>query len=107
MLSADEHVLIAAGPGGAAARIDERGRVAWQLDTDGDAPAEAAVLQRGVALLRRRGALLCDASSGHELALLTSETPKLAAVADDMTVALVGADDELSVHRLATHLSIV
>lgn len=107
LLAGDEHVLIATGPGGAAARIDERGRVAWQLEPDGDSPAETALLQRGVALLHRRGALLCDAAAGHELALLASETPKLAAIADDMTVALVDQDDRLSVHRLATHLSIV
>ena len=107
LLAGDEQVLIATGPGGAAARIDERGRVAWQLEPDGDSPAETALLQRGVALLHRRGALLCDAAAGHELALLASETPKLAAIADDMTVALVDQDDRLSVHRLATHLSIV
>ena len=107
VLSADEHVLVAAGHGGAAARIDERGRVAWHLEAEGDAPAEAALLLRGIALLRRRGALLCDAAAGHELAQLASETPRLAALADDMTIALVDEDDELSVHRLATHLSIV
>jgi hypothetical protein len=107
LLSADEHVLVAAGPGGAAARIDERGRVAWQLEAEGDAPPEAALLQRGVVLLHRRGALLCDAAAGHELAQLASEAPRLAAMADDMTIALVDEDQQLSVHRLATHLSIV
>src|SRR5439155_370897 len=55
LLVADEQALIATGPGGAAARIDERGRIAWQLEPEGDSPAERALLQRGVALLRRGG----------------------------------------------------
>jgi hypothetical protein len=107
LLAAEEQALIATGPGGAAARIDERGHLAWHLDPDGDAPAERAVLQRGVALLRRGGVLLCDAASGHELARLAGGAPKLAAVAEDMAIALVDEDDVLSLHRLATHLSVV
>jgi len=107
LLGADEQALIATGPGGAAARVDERGRVAWQLEPEGDAPAERAVLQRGVVLLRRGGVLLCEAASGHELARLAPELPKVAAVADDMSVALLDEDDVLSLHRLATHLSVV
>src|SRR5207244_2797938 len=90
-----------------AARIDERGRIAWQLEPEGDSPAERALLQRGVALLRRGGVLLCEAASGHELARLASGPPKLAAVAEDMSVALLDEDDVLSFHRLATHLSVV
>ena len=107
LLVADEQALIATGPGGAAARIDERGRIAWQLEPEGDSPAERALLQRGVALLRRGGVLLCETASGHELARLASGPPKLAAVADDMSVALLDEDDVLSFHRLATHLSVV
>jgi hypothetical protein len=107
LLAADEQALIATGPGGAAARIDDRGRVAWQLEAEGDAPAERALLQRGVLLLRRGGVLLCEAASGHELTRLASEPPKLAALADDMSVALLDEDDVLSLHRLATHLSVV
>jgi hypothetical protein len=107
LITADEQTLVVTGPGGAAARVDERGRIAWQLDGDGDAPAEPAAVQRGVALLHRGGALLCEATTGHELALLASEPPKLAALTDDMTVALVDHDDAIAVHRLATHLSLV
>src|SRR5712671_4344481 len=107
LLAAEEQALLVTGPGGAAARIDERGRVAWQLEPQGDAPAERAVLQRGVVLLRRGGVLLCEAASGHELARLAPEPPKVAAVADDMSVALLDEDDVLSLHRLATHLSVV
>jgi hypothetical protein len=107
LLCADEQMLIATGPGGAAARIDERGRVDWELEPEGDAPAERALLQRGVALLRRGGVLLCEAASGHELARLAGGPPKLAAVAEDMSVALLDEDDVLSFHRLATHLSVV
>ena len=107
LLGADEQALIATGPGGAAARIDERGQVAWHLDPEGDAPAERALLQRGVALLRRGGVVLCEADSGHELARLASEPPKVAAVADDMSVALLDDDDILALHRLATHLSVI
>jgi hypothetical protein len=50
---------------------------------------------------------LCEAASGHELARLASAPPKLAAIADDMSVALLDEDDVLSFHRLATHLSVV
>jgi len=107
LLGADEQALIATGPGGAAARIDERGRVAWHLEPEGDAPAERALLQRGVALLRRGGVVLCEAGSGHELARLAAEPPKVAAVADDMSVALLDDDDILALHRLATHLSVI
>jgi PQQ-like domain len=107
LLAADEQALIATGPGGAAARIDERGRVAWHLEPEGDAPSERALLQRGVVLLRRGGVVLCEAGSGHELARLASEPPKVAAVADDMSVDLLDEDDVLSLHRLAMHLSVV
>jgi len=107
LLAADEQALIATGAGGAAARIDERGHVAWNLESEGDAPAERALLQRGVLLLRRGGVMLCEAASGHELARLAPEPPKVAAVADDMAVALLDEDDVLSLHRLATHLSVV
>jgi len=107
LLAADEHALVATGPGGAAARIDERGRIAWQLDPEGDAPAERALLQRGVLLLRRGGVLLCEAASGHELARLAQEPPKIAALAEDMSVAVLDEDDGLSLNRLATHLSVV
>ena len=65
LLTADEQVLIATGAGGAATRIDERGRVAWQLDGEGDSPPEPALLQREVLLLHRGGAVLCDAAAGY------------------------------------------
>jgi len=107
LITADEQTLLVTGSGGAAARIDERGRVAWQLDGNGDTAAEPAQLQRGVALLHRGGALLCEATTGHELAVLAQDPPKLAALADDMTVALVDHEDGIAVHRLATHLSLV
>jgi hypothetical protein len=105
LISADEQTLIVSGPGGAAARIDERGRIAWQLEADGDAAPEPAQLQRGVALLS--GARLCEASAGHELARLATEPPKLAALTEDMAVALLEHEDTIAVHRLASHLSLV
>ena len=58
-------------------------------------------------LLRRGGVALCEAASGQELARLASEPPKAAAVADDLSVALLDEDDGLSLHRLATHLSVI
>jgi PQQ-like domain len=106
-IAADEQALVATGPGGSAARIDERGRIAWQLEPEGDAPAERALLQRGVLLLRRGGVLLCEAASGHELARIATEPPKLAALAEDMSVALLDEDDALSLNRLASHFSVV
>ena len=72
-----------------------------------DAAAERALLQRGVVLLRRSGVVLCEAASGQELARLSSAPPKLAALAEDMSVALLDEDDVLSLHRLATHLSVI
>jgi len=103
-----DDVILVTGKGGAAARIDARGGIAWSLEAIDDSPlVEAPLLRRGVALLSRGGAVLHDAASGLELARLSSEPPALAALGEDLSTALIDEAGALSLHRLATHLSLV
>jgi hypothetical protein len=102
----DERALIATGPGGAAARLDDQGKPGWMLDPLGDLPAIPAALQRGVTLIARDGAMLCDVADGTVLARLSAVPPSAAALATDMTAALLQGGS-LVVHRMAMHLSLV
>ena len=106
----DEHghrgaTVLVTGAGGAAQRLDERGVARWSLATDGTGPAAPALLQRGVVLLQRGGTSLHDAALGTLLAKLAPA--RYAALAPDLTCALLDEDGTLSVHHLATHLSVV
>lgn len=105
----DEHghrgsTVIATGAGGEAMRLDERGAAKWALDADGQGPAKPALIERGVVLLSRGQTALHSAAEG----LLLGQLPQAdaAALAPDLTCAMVSGG-ELSLHRLATHLSVV
>ncbi len=106
----DEHghrgsTVIVTGAGGAAMRLDERGAARWSLPTgDTSAPAQA-LLQRGMVLLQRSGTALFDAAEGRPLTRLPAA--RWAALGSDLTCALVDETNALSVHLLATHLSVV
>ena len=106
----DEHghrgcTLIVTGAGGAAARLDESGVARWTLPTDDTAAPARALLQRGTVLLQRGGTSFVDAAEGRLLTRLPAA--HRAAFAPDLTCALVDEAGALSVHRLATHLSVV
>ena len=97
----DDGALIAAGPGGAAMRLD--GRKRWAIAASGNTQAPA-LLHRGVVLLHRGPVELIDAAEGLPLAQLPPA--RAAALGVDLSCALI-QDDAVSLHRLATHLSLV
>lgn len=97
--------VIVTGAGGAAMRLTERGAARWTLPTDDTAASAKALVQRGMVLLQRTGTGLFDAAEGLPLARLPAA--RWAALATDLTCALVDVSGSLSVHRLATHLSVV
>ena len=101
LLSDEDGALIAVGPGGAAMRLD--GRKRWSIDGAGDAPA-SGLLRRGVLLLQRGPTELYDAADG----LLVAQLPeaRVAALGADLSCALLH-EDAVSLHKLATHLSVV
>src|SRR2546430_1064997 len=101
LLSDEDGALIAVGPGGAAMRLD--GRKRWSIDGAGDAPAPG-LLRRGVLLLQRGPTELYDAADG----LLVAQLPeaRAAALGADLSCALLH-EDAVSLHKLATHLSVV
>ena len=101
LLAEDDGALIALGPGGAAMRLD--GRKRWSIAAEGNAEP-AAVLRRGILLLQRGASELYDVSDG----ILVAELPaaKHASLASDLSCALL-EEDAVSLHRLATHLSVV
>jgi len=101
LLSDEDGALIAVGPGGTAMRLD--GRKRWSIDGAGDASA-AGVLRRGVLLLQRGPTELYDAADG----LLVAQLPaaRAAALGADLCCALLH-EDAVSLHKLATHLSVV
>ena len=101
LVAEDEGALIAAGPGGAAMRLD--GRKRWAVAAVSDARAQA-LLRHGVVLLQRGPVELYDAGEGLLLAQLPPA--RAAALAPDLSCALVH-DRSVSLHRLATHLSLV
>jgi hypothetical protein len=103
-LSEDAEVIIATGEGGAAARLDEKGAILWALAADGSAPAAPALLQREVVLLQRAHISLHALTEG----LLVAQLPpaRAAALGPDLSCALLH-DGEVSMHLLATHLSVL
>jgi outer membrane protein assembly factor BamB len=101
-LVADEDgPLIAAANGGAAMRLD--GRKRWSVSPAGDSAAPAQV-HRGIVLLQRTRTELYDAGEGLLVAEL--EAAQTAALGPDLSCALL-QDGAVSLHRLATHLSLV
>ena len=101
LLAEEDGALIALGLGGAAMRRD--GRKRWSIAAEGEAPP-AGVLRRGILLLQRDATGLYDVADG----LLVAELPaaKEASLANDVSCALL-EDGAVSLHRLATHLSVV
>ena len=106
-LGCGEDGVVATGPGGAAARIDERGALPWMLPPEGDAPAVPALVQRAVVLLARDGSSLYDLGEGLLVASLGEAAPLCSALGADLSAAICDARGEVSLHRLATHLSVV
>jgi len=102
----DQGTLLAFGPGGAAALLDGSGRIRWTLPGEGAAQASAGVLAGGLLALPGPRLRLVDPSDGLVVAVLGDAAPRLFAVGPDLGVALVAGDD-LSLYRLATHLSVV
>ena len=101
LLADEDGPLIAVGPGGAAMRLD--GRKRWSIDGAGGAPAPG-LLRRGVLLLQPGPTELYDAADG----LLVAQLPeaRAAALGADLSCALLH-EDAVSLHKLATHLSVV
>ena len=101
-LSAEEEgPVVATGAGGAAMRLDGK---RWSIAAEGDAPAEPALLQRGVVLLRGDRPSLYNAADGLPLAQLPAA--REVAFGADLSCALLQGD-ELSLQVLAAHLSLV
>jgi outer membrane protein assembly factor BamB len=102
LTAADEpEVLIASGANGALARLTGK---RWEALPDGESPPSPAQLQRGVVLSRGASTLLYDAAEGLVLAQLPPA--REAALAPDLSCALIEAD-EVSMHRLTAHLSLL
>ncbi len=99
--------LLLTAAGGACARIGERGSIVWSVEPEGNAPPAPALLARGVALVVRGAADLLDAQEGLALTRIGSGPPHRAALGEDASVALCDASGAVSLHRLATHLSVV
>jgi hypothetical protein len=97
----DDGALMATGPGGAAMRLD--GRKRWSVGPAGGGTAPAQV-HRGIVLLQRTRTELYDAAEGLLVAEL--DPAQAAFLGPDLSCALV-QEDNLSLHRLATHLSLV
>ena len=98
----DDGALIATGAGGAARRLDGSRR--WSVPAQGAEPARAALSQRGIVALQRGGTALHNAADGVLLARLPAA--RAAALGADLSCVLVG-EREVSLHRLATHLSLL
>jgi outer membrane protein assembly factor BamB len=101
LLAEDEGGLLAAGPGGAAARLD--GRKRWSIAASGEQTAPAQ-LRRGVLLLHRKQIELYDAAEGLLVAALPPAPS--ASLGADLSCARI-EQDSVSLHRLTTHLSLV
>ena len=103
-LAVYDDVIIVAGAGGAATRLDENFAPLWTLSAEGNAPAVPAVLQREVVLLQRGEICLHDAAEGLLIARFPSA--RAAALGPDLSCALLH-ESEISFHRLAAHLSVL
>jgi hypothetical protein len=100
-------LLLATGPGGACARIGERGTIAWSLPGEGSTPSSAARIARRLALVWQGPPVVIDAQEGLALARIGERPVRCAALADDASVAICDESGAISLERLATHLSIV
>ena len=100
-------LLLATGPGGACARIGERGTIAWSLPAEAAAPSSAARIARRLALVLQETPVVLDAQEGFALARIGERPVRCAALADDASVAICEESGAISLARLATHLSIV
>lgn len=101
LVAEEDGTMIAAGAGGAAMRLD--GRKRWTIPAAGNVPA-SVLLRRGVILLHRGHTDLYDAGEGLPLAQLPSS--RAAALGGDLSCVLI-QDGAVSLHRLATHLSLM
>ena len=97
----DPELLLATGEGGAAMRLDGK---RWSLPPESAAPATPPQTHRGVVLLQRSLPTLYDADQGLPLAQLPEA--RLAVLASELSCTLLD-EATLSVHRLATHLSLL
>jgi putative pyrroloquinoline-quinone binding quinoprotein len=103
VLAAEEDgALIATGAGGAASRLDGSRR--WSVTAQGTEPARPALVQRGIVALPLGGTALHNAADGVLLARLPAA--RAAALGPDLCCVLLG-EREVSLHRLATHLSLL
>jgi hypothetical protein len=100
-VSEDPEIIVATGDGGAAARLDGK---RWSLAAEDGGVSAPAVIQRGVVLLRRANTCLRGAAEGLLLAQLPPA--RQAALGADLSCALL-LEEEIAVHRLATHLSVL
>lgn len=97
--------LIATGPGGAALRLDERGAPLWQIAAEGAAPFAPSLGQSVILLPRGAGTTVFDVREGLAVAQLPPASQQL--IGSDLSVALSDEEGALSLHRLATHLSVL
>lgn len=102
LVAEEDGALIATGAGGAAMRLDGPRR--WSLAAQGTEPARAALVQRGIVALQRGGTALHNAADGVLLALLPAA--RAAGLGPDLSCVLLG-EREVSLYRLATHLSLL
>ncbi len=93
--------LLASGANGALARLTGK---RWEIAADGESPPSPAQCQRGVILARGASTLLYDAAEGVPVARLPRA--REAALAPDLSCALI-EEGEVSMHRLAAHLSLI
>jgi PQQ-like domain len=95
----DPDSIVVTGKGGAAQRLDGK---RWNLEADGG-PSRPAQQRRGVVLLSRAKNELYELASGFLLASLPAGE---ALLCDDLSCA-VRSGDQLVLHRLVTHLSLL
>jgi hypothetical protein len=92
------------GPHAPGPRASGLGPRAWSLPPEAGVRSAPAQLQRGVLLLQRSRPSIHDAAEGFLLAELPEA--RAAVLAPDLSIALMH-ENELSVHRLTTHLSVL
>lgn len=110
----DRPALVFVGAGGAAARVEPGGAIAWraapELPPDSPPPAPprlAALITRGVALVAGAGALRAlDLVSGLGLEKLAGEPAALAA-SGALDLAVLGGDGSLALHRVSLALGLL
>ena len=106
--SADHPALLAAGPGGAALRLDHQGAQLWSRAPEGGQDDALQPQAAGPALLCAGGpATLIDLASGTVLARPALREVDAAALLPDLSVALHFKGGGFLLLRLATHLSLL